>query len=132
MSVKKNRVRETNPMPSTSRSAGSRKRPHGSSQPGHGGAGMAATSTPTTEPGPPRWFDFPIITNGAEERACLHEHNFRTMKHTLAFLTALLLAPLAALHEGRHLKELPNFGRLRVGSFQSLENCGGMTSNDWN
>jgi hypothetical protein len=39
------------------------------------------------------------------------------MNHTLTLLTALLLAPLAALHAGRSLPEVPNLGKLRVGSF---------------
>jgi hypothetical protein len=47
-------------------------------------------------------------------------------------LTALLLAPLAALHADHSLPEIPIFEKLRVGSFQSLENGDAMTSNDWN
>jgi len=47
-------------------------------------------------------------------------------------LCALLLAPLAALLTNRALPGIPNFGKLRIGSFQPLENCGAMTSNDWN
>ncbi|MCX7008235.1 MAG: hypothetical protein NTY53_13480 [Kiritimatiellaeota bacterium] len=66
------------------------------------------------------------------------------MKHTLSLFTALLLAPLAAPHVRRNLPEVPSFGKLRVGSFQSLaakgcpsrkarlENRGTMTSNAWN
>jgi len=54
------------------------------------------------------------------------------VKSKLIALTALLLAPLAALHAGRDLPEVPIFGKLRIGSFQPLENCGAMTSNDWN
>jgi hypothetical protein len=50
----------------------------------------------------------------------------------LLTLTALLLAPLAALHAGRDLPEVPSFGKLRVGSFRPLETCGAMTSNDRN
>jgi len=30
------------------------------------------------------------------------------------------------------LTEVPSFGKLRIGFFQSLENRGAMTSNDWN
>ena len=47
-------------------------------------------------------------------------------------LTALFLTPMAALHAGRTLPEVPIFGKLRVGSFQPLGNRGAMTSNDWN
>jgi len=54
------------------------------------------------------------------------------MKHTLTLLTALLLAPLAALHAGRNLPGVPTFGKLRAGSFQALETPGAMASNDWN
>jgi hypothetical protein len=54
------------------------------------------------------------------------------MKPTLPLLTAQLLAPLAGLHAGRHLPEVPMFGKLRGESFQSLENYCAMTSNDWN
>jgi len=54
------------------------------------------------------------------------------MKRNLTLLTALLLAPLAALPAGRALPEVPDFGRLRAGSFQSLEIFGAMDSNDWN
>jgi len=51
------------------------------------------------------------------------------MKPTLTLLTALLLAPLAALRIGRNLPGIPEFGILRVGSFQALENHGTQT---WN
>jgi hypothetical protein len=51
---------------------------------------------------------------------------------TPALLTVLLLAPLAALHTGRALPELPRFGKLRGGFFQALENRGLRTSNAWN
>ncbi len=54
------------------------------------------------------------------------------MKHTFTFLTALLLAPLTALHAGRALAEVPRFGKLRTGFFQALENHGTQTSNAWN
>jgi len=54
------------------------------------------------------------------------------MKHTLTLLTALLLAPLAALHAKRNLPGVPGFGILRAGSFQALANHGTQTSNDWN
>jgi len=40
--------------------------------------------------------------------------------HTL-LLTALLLAPLAALHAERKLPGIPEFGILRAGSFQALQ-----------
>ncbi|MBM4156965.1 MAG: hypothetical protein FJ221_18365 [Lentisphaerae bacterium] len=46
------------------------------------------------------------------------------MKPTLTLLTALLLAPLAAMHAGRNLPGVPTFGELRAGSFQALENTG--------
>jgi hypothetical protein len=54
------------------------------------------------------------------------------MKHTLALLAALLLAPLAALHDTRNLPGVPGFGILRAGSFQALEIFFAMASNDWN
>jgi len=54
------------------------------------------------------------------------------MKPTLSLLTALLLAPPAALHAGRALPEVSNFGRLRANSFQPLENRGALTSKAWN
>jgi hypothetical protein len=54
------------------------------------------------------------------------------MKHTLTLLTALLLAPLAALNLARALPEVPRFGILHAGFFQSLENRGVLASNDWN
>jgi len=47
-------------------------------------------------------------------------------------LTALLLAPLAALHAERNLPGVPTFGKLRADSFQALANHGTQTSNDWN
>ena len=46
-------------------------------------------------------------------------------------LTALLLAPLTALHAGRPLPKVPRFGKFRVSSFQPLENRDAMTSNVW-
>jgi hypothetical protein len=49
------------------------------------------------------------------------------MKPALTLLTALLLAPLAALHAGRNLPEVPRFGKLRAGSFQALDNHGTQT-----
>jgi hypothetical protein len=54
--------------------------------------------------------------------------------HTLSrcLCSALLLTPLAALHAGRDLPEVPISGKLHIGFFQSLENRGAMTSNDWN
>ena len=54
------------------------------------------------------------------------------MKRPLALLIALLLTPLAPLHAGRILPEVPIFGKLRVGSFQPLENRSVMTANAWN
>jgi hypothetical protein len=54
------------------------------------------------------------------------------MKHTLILLTALLLAPLAALHAGRNLPGVPRFGKLRAGFIQHLEHEGTQTSNAWN
>jgi hypothetical protein len=47
-------------------------------------------------------------------------------------LTALLHAPLAALHAGRNLPGVPRVGILRVGSFQLLGTFVAMASNDWN
>ena len=54
------------------------------------------------------------------------------MKYSVTLLTALLLAPLAALCKGRTLPEVPRFGKLRVGFVQPLEKIGAMTSHDWN
>jgi hypothetical protein len=54
------------------------------------------------------------------------------MKCTLTLLTALLLAPPAALHAGRALPEAPRFGELRAGFFQALGDSGAMTFKDWN
>jgi hypothetical protein len=51
---------------------------------------------------------------------------------TLTLLTALLLAPLAALHAKRNLPGVPGFGKLRAGAFQALETSGATASNDWN
>ncbi|MCX7010195.1 MAG: hypothetical protein NTY53_23645 [Kiritimatiellaeota bacterium] len=53
------------------------------------------------------------------------------MRMVLMVLTALLLAPLAALHAGRTLPDVLGFGKLRVGFFQALENRGAMASNEW-
>jgi hypothetical protein len=47
-------------------------------------------------------------------------------------LTALLLAPLAALHATRNSPGVPGFGKLRAGFFQALETFGAMTSKAWN
>ncbi|MCX7007865.1 MAG: hypothetical protein NTY53_11570 [Kiritimatiellaeota bacterium] len=46
------------------------------------------------------------------------------MKHTTTHF--------AALRAGRSMPEVPRFEKLRVGSFQPLEKCGTMISNDWN
>ncbi len=54
------------------------------------------------------------------------------MKRTLTLLAALLLAPLAALHAGRHFPGLPTTEKLRPHFFQALETFGAMASNDWN
>jgi hypothetical protein len=54
------------------------------------------------------------------------------MKTNLSLLTALPLAPLAALHAKRNLPELPRFGILRAGLFQALETFGAMASKAWN
>jgi hypothetical protein len=54
------------------------------------------------------------------------------MRHTIAILTALLLAPLAALHAKENSPGVPRFGILRADFFQSLENLGATASNDWN
>jgi hypothetical protein len=53
------------------------------------------------------------------------------MKHTLTLFTALLLAPLAALHAKRNVPDFLKFGKLRAGSFQALEIFVAMASNDW-
>jgi hypothetical protein len=54
------------------------------------------------------------------------------MKPTLTLLTALLLAPLAALRTKQNMPEVPRLGILRADSFQALETFGAMASNDWN
>jgi hypothetical protein len=43
------------------------------------------------------------------------------MKPTFTLLTALLLAPLAALHATRNLPDFPKFGKRRGENFQPLE-----------
>jgi len=47
-------------------------------------------------------------------------------------LTALLLAPLAALHATRNMPGVPRFGKISSVSFQALEIFVAMASNDWN
>jgi hypothetical protein len=54
------------------------------------------------------------------------------MKLTLTLLTALLLAPLAALNAKRNVPGVPGFGILRAGAFRALETFGATASNDWN
>jgi len=54
------------------------------------------------------------------------------MKHLHTLLTALLLAPLAALHADRDLPGVAGFGILRAGFYQPLETFGAMASNEWN
>jgi hypothetical protein len=54
------------------------------------------------------------------------------MKPTLTLLTALLLAPLAALNAKRNVPGVPGFEIPRAGSFQALETFGAIASNDWN
>jgi hypothetical protein len=54
------------------------------------------------------------------------------MKPILTLLTALLLAPLAALHAEQNLPGVPRLEKLRAGSFHSLEIFGATASNDWN
>jgi hypothetical protein len=54
------------------------------------------------------------------------------MKHPLALLAALLLAPLAALRAKQNMPGVPRLGILRADSFQALETFGAMASNDWN
>jgi len=54
------------------------------------------------------------------------------MKPTLTLLTALLLAPLAALHAKRNWPGIPMIGELRAGPFQAREILGAMTSKDGN
>ena len=49
-----------------------------------------------------------------------------------AILTALLLAPLAALHARGCLPVVPSFGKLRVSFFQAMENRATIRSNTWN
>jgi hypothetical protein len=53
-------------------------------------------------------------------------------KAGVTLLTALLLAPLAALHATRNLPGVPRLGILRVGFFQALETFDAMISNAWN
>jgi hypothetical protein len=42
------------------------------------------------------------------------------------------LAPLATLHAGRNLLEVPRFGKLCPRFFQSLEKSSATISNNWN
>jgi len=58
--------------------------------------------------------------------------NGTIMKHLHTLLTALLLAPLAALHADRDLPGVAGFGILRAGFYQPLETFGAMASNEWN
>ena len=43
------------------------------------------------------------------------------MRGNPALFPVLLLVPLATLHAGLTLTEVPRFGKLRAGSFQSME-----------
>jgi hypothetical protein len=54
------------------------------------------------------------------------------MKRTTTLFVALLLAPLVALHAKRNLPGVPEFGKLRAGSFLVLETSGATARNDWN
>ena len=54
----------------------------------------------------------------------------KTMKRTLTFLAALLLAPLAALRAKQNMPGVPGFGIPRGGSFQALETLGAMASKE--
>lgn len=56
----------------------------------------------------------------------------RSIGACLILLAAGLRLAAAALAAGRNLPEVPIPGKRRVGSFQSLENYGVMTSNAWN
>jgi hypothetical protein len=60
------------------------------------------------------------------------KNNGHAMRRTLALPTALLLAPLAALHDTRNLPGVPRLGIPRAGSFQALETSALLASNDWN
>ena len=62
----------------------------------------------------------------------MNETTNRMKRTATFFLTAVLLAPLAALHDGRNVPEGPRSGILRAGSFQALEIFVAMASNDWN
>jgi hypothetical protein len=54
------------------------------------------------------------------------------MKPTLTFLTALLLAPLAALHAKRNVADFPKFGKRHGEDSQPLGSTVVTVSNDWN
>jgi hypothetical protein len=62
----------------------------------------------------------------------MHETTNRMKRTATFFLTALLLAPLAALHDTRNLPGVPGFGKLRAGAFQALGTFGAMASKAWN
>jgi len=50
----------------------------------------------------------------------------------LTLIAALLLAPLAALHDTRNLPGVPRFGKIIAGFFQALETFGASASRVWN
>jgi hypothetical protein len=54
------------------------------------------------------------------------------IKPTCIILTALLLAPLAALHAKENSPGVPRLGILRADFFQALETSVSLASNDWN
>jgi hypothetical protein len=54
------------------------------------------------------------------------------MKPTLTVLTALLLAPRAALHAKQNMPGVPRLGILRADFCQALEYIGATASNAWN
>ncbi len=53
-------------------------------------------------------------------------------RRTILTLTALVLATPAQLHAGGDLPEVPIFGKLRVSSYQPLEDFDAMTAKVWN
>jgi len=65
-------------------------------------------------------------------RSARRRESDEAMNARASLLTALLLAPLAALHAKRNSPGVPIIGKLRAGSFQAVEILGAMTSKDCN
>jgi predicted small integral membrane protein len=62
----------------------------------------------------------------------MNETTNRMKRTATFFLTAVLLAPLTAVHAKRNSPGVPRLGILRAGFFQVLETFGAMASKAWN